>query len=70
MVTTLYSTMDIHKNQLMDDFVCGNPQEKYKKLYDEIYTRNRFNREQIIAFEAKTDQFHEKVRKFKEMMLL
>lgn len=50
----MHSTMDISKNQFLDDVVTCNPKEKYKKLYEEIFTRNKFNREQIIAFEAKT----------------
>lgn len=50
----MHSTMDISKQQFMDDVVTLNPKEKYKKLYDEIFIRNKFNREQIIAFEAKS----------------
>ena len=31
-------------------------------------SRNKFNHEQILAFEAKRDDFERKVQEFKEMM--
>ena len=40
LVNNLYSTMDIAKQSLLDDFVFTNEKERYKKLYDEIFTRN------------------------------
>jgi hypothetical protein len=48
--------MDLSK-QLIDDIVVGNPQEKFVRLYQEIFTRNKFNYEQIMAFESKKDDF-------------
>lgn len=31
--------------------------------------RNKFNQEQILEFQSKKDEFEEKVRQFKEVML-
>ena len=53
----------------MEDMVSTNANQKSKKLYNEMFSRNRLNKEQIDKFQAKTDDFHEKVKKFKEMML-
>lgn len=57
MVTGLYSTMEISRQQLTEDMIFHNPQEQRRRLYDEIMSRNRFNHEQILAFEAKRDDF-------------
>ena len=48
--------------------MTGNQKDKAKHLYNEIFSRNRFNYEQIIAFQAKEEEFKEKVKIFKEMM--
>lgn len=50
MVTSLYSTMEISKQQLNEDMVFRNPEEQRKKLYDEIMSRNKLNHEQILGF--------------------
>lgn len=34
MIGGLYSTMDIHRNQFIEDMVFLNPNEKFKKLYE------------------------------------
>ncbi len=34
MISGFYSSMDIHKNQFMEDMVSLNPTEKYQKLYN------------------------------------
>lgn len=61
--------MDLARQQLIED-MCSNEREKAKRLYNEIFSRNRFNHEQIAAFEARKDEFQEKVRIFKERMEL
>ena len=61
MVTGLYSTMEISRQQLTDDMIFHNPDDQRRRLYDEIMSRNRFNHEQILAFEAKRDDFEKKV---------
>lgn len=43
MVTTLYSTMDISKQQLNEDMIFRHPEEQRKKLYEEIMSRNKLN---------------------------
>ncbi len=68
LICGLYSTMDLSRPQFMEDMVFGNPKEKYNKLYNEILNRNKLNHEQIIAFEARKDEFAEKVKIFKETM--
>lgn len=67
LVTCAYSTMDLARAQFMEDITC-NEREKANRLYHEIFSRNRFNHQQIIAFEAQKEAFEEKVRLFKEMM--
>ena len=42
--------MDLSRPQLIEDVVQINAKDKYDKLYGEIFSRNRFNYEQIIAF--------------------
>ena len=67
MTLQLYSTMDLSRPQLVEDM--GNTtKEKQKQLYNEIFSRNKFNYEQITEFQGKEDSFHEKVKVFKEMM--
>lgn len=63
----LYSMLDLSRQQLNED-ICSGGREKASRLYNEIFSRNRFNHMQILAFEAKKDEFLEKVRLFKEMM--
>jgi hypothetical protein len=65
MTTQLYSTMDLSKTQLFEDMTG---KDKSKQLYHEIFSRNRFNYEQIIAFQAKEDSFQDKVKLFKDAM--
>ena len=69
MLNGLYSTMELSKQQFMEDMVFVNPEEKKKKLYEEIFSRNKFNHEQIRYFEAQKSEFEEKVKLFKERML-
>lgn len=69
LVHGLYSTMDLARQQIIED-MCGNERDKSKRLYNEIFSRNRFNYDQIIAFEARKEKFQEKVRVFKERMEL
>lgn len=57
MVNGLYSTMDLSRAQLCED-MCSNNKEKVKQLYNEIFSRNKFNHDQIVAFQAKEDSFH------------
>jgi hypothetical protein len=64
---SLYSMLDLSRQQFVED-VCAVEREKATRLYNEIFSRNRFNHQQILAFEAKKDEFLEKVRLFKEMM--
>ena len=66
MVHGLYSTMELSKQYAED--ICSDEREKSTRLYNEIFVRNKLNYEQIKAFEAKSEDFHEKVRIFKEMM--
>jgi hypothetical protein len=63
----LYSMMELSRQQFIED-VCCNERQKANRLYNEIFVRNKSNYDQIKAFEAKKDEFHEKVRLFKEMM--
>ncbi len=59
--------LDLSRQQFMED-ICGTEHGKAGRLYNEIFSRNRFNHLQILAFEAKKEEFLEKVRLFKEMM--
>lgn len=54
MVYGLYSTMELSKAQFMED-MCATEKYQVTRLYNEIFTRNKFNHEQIIAFEAKKE---------------
>ena len=57
MLNGLYSTMQLSKQQFMEDMVFSNPEEKKKKLYEEIFSRNKFNHEQILYFQAQKSEF-------------
>lgn len=70
MLTGLYSTMELSKQQFMEDMVFTHPEDKKKKLYEEILSRNKFNREQILSFEAKKSEYEMKIKEFKEKMEL
>ena len=67
-LTGLYSTMDISRPQFNDIMIFRNPDEHRKKLYDDIFSRNKINHDHILAFEAEKDNFEKKVKKFKENM--
>lgn len=49
MVYGLYSTMELSKAQFMED-MCATEKYQVTRLYNEIFSRNKFNHEQIIAF--------------------
>lgn len=55
MITGLYSTMELSRKEFFEDMIFTNPEEKKKKLFEEIFSRNKFNHEQILTFEAKRD---------------
>lgn len=40
--------MELSKQALMEDMCGGTTNEKMKRLYNEIFSRNKFNYEQII----------------------
>lgn len=62
----MYSIMDLSKQQFMDDInYGGNQDEKKKRLFEEIFSRNKFNHEQILEFESKKEEFAVKVKEFK-----
>ena len=52
MVSNLYSTMELSKKDLMDDMIFLNAKEQFDKIYNDVYVRNKFNREQIIEFKG------------------
>ena len=62
MVTSLYSTMEISKQQLNEDMIFRHPEEQRRRLYDEIMSRNKLNHEQILGFESKRENFEKKVK--------
>lgn len=63
--------MDISKPQFIDDMAIGSCQkDKFNQIYNEAFSRNKLNHEQIIAFEAKKDEYEAKLKAFKEMMKL
>lgn len=51
-LVNLYSTMELSRQAFLDD-ICISFKEKSTRLYNEIFSRNKFNYEQIMAFEAK-----------------
>lgn len=62
-MNNFYSVMDLSKQQFLEDFnYCTNPEEKKKRLYEEILARNKFNCQQILEFEAKKDEFEAKIK--------
>jgi hypothetical protein len=50
MLTNLYSTMELSRNLFLDDMIFNNVEDKKKKLYEEIFSRNKLNYEQILTF--------------------
>lgn len=53
--------MELSKHQYNDDETIPI-EEKKKKLYEEIMSRNKFNLEQILAFEAKKLHYELKLK--------
>lgn len=69
--TKMYSVLDPVKQQIMDDMIYTcKPDQQFKKLYTEIFERNHQIYNQISHFYNKADDFQEKIRLFKERMLL
>lgn len=57
-VNYMSSVMDISKQHINEDYGYSiHPEQKKKRLYDEIFSRNKFNYQQIISFEKKKEQF-------------
>lgn len=52
----LYSTMDLSRQEIIDD-MCRNQKEKAKRLYTDIFNRNKYNHGQILKFESKKEEF-------------
>ena len=64
----MYSTMDLNRKDFIEDIVSSNYRE-FNRIYGEILMRNKFNQVQILEFQNKKEEFEEKVKLFKEMMV-
>ena len=60
--------MDLNRKDFIEDIVSSNYRE-FNRIYGEILMRNKFNQVQILEFQNKKEEFEEKVKLFKEMMV-
>jgi hypothetical protein len=67
----MYGLLEPVRQQVMEDVVYAcKPDQQIKRLYTEIFERNQLVYNQICRFYSKAEDFKEKIRKFKESMLL